>query len=212
MLADDYAVEKFTSDSGQRLLVTGDFVKLADDYAGGGTAGAVYRYLGGNGRVDLGAQDYGNAALWAKVGGEAGAAYRYLGTNATIDLGAVDYGDTSLWQKLAGAAGSVYQYMGTAATLDLGAQDYSDLGYWKPVPATQLIPQGYNVSGSDAMAIGGLVVVNDVRSDVAAYVKDTTVTADALSLAALETAVIRADADYTPFQNQTFNGFLTCLE
>jgi hypothetical protein len=79
VLADDYAVAKFTSDSGRRLLVKGDFVQLADDYAGGGTAGAVYRYLGENGRVDLGAQDYGDAALWAKVGGEPGAAYRYLG-------------------------------------------------------------------------------------------------------------------------------------
>ena len=52
----------------------------------------------------------------------------------------------------------------TGATLDLNAsQDYTDLAFWKPVPATELIPQGLNVDSSDATAVGGIVVLNDAR-------------------------------------------------
>ena len=85
--------------------------------------------------------------------------------------------------------------MGTLATLDLGAQDYTDLGFWKPVLATQLVPQGINVSDSDSMAIGGLVALNDVRSAVNAYVDTATVDAGSLTVRALELALIRATAD-----------------
>lgn len=45
-------------------LVTDDTVKLAAGYAGGGTPGAVYRYLGQPANVILGTQDYSNGAVW----------------------------------------------------------------------------------------------------------------------------------------------------
>ncbi|HIL70959.1 MAG TPA: LEPR-XLL domain-containing protein, partial [Verrucomicrobia bacterium] len=65
-----------------------------------------------------------------------------------------------------GTAGSIYEYMGFRAVEELSGVDYSDLDYWKEITATQIIPEGMNVSDSDSMAIGGLVVRNDVRSRV----------------------------------------------
>src|SRR6185503_2001064 len=74
-------------------------------------------------------------------------------------------------------------------------QNYGDLSLWKPVLGTNIVPQGNNVSASDAMALGGLVVRNDVRSDVDAYILNATVSGGSVSLTALEDAVMRATAD-----------------
>ena len=63
-----------------------------------------------------------------------------------------------------GNAGSVYEYLGTATTdTNLGGVDYTNLDFWKEVPETQLIPQGINLTDSDSIAIGGIVVLNDVQ-------------------------------------------------
>lgn len=94
-----------------------------------------------------------------------------------------------------GAPGTVYRYMGITATLDLSGTDYTDLGLWKPVPETNLVPQGYNLSGSSALALGGLVVMNDVRSDVDAFLDGAEVTAAAVTVTAVENATILAIAD-----------------
>ena len=130
-----------------------------------------------------------------RIGGEAGTAYRYKGTTGNLDLGSQDYSDTTKWTKLAGDAGSVYEYMGIAGPVNLSTQDYTNLGFWKPALGTDLVPQGNNISDSDAMALGGLVVRNDVRSDVGAYIKNATVTGGSVALTALEDAVLRATAD-----------------
>ncbi|MDZ4252170.1 MAG: hypothetical protein U1A72_06305, partial [Sulfuritalea sp.] len=195
-LAADYGVEDFTTDSGKRLLQAGDNVLVADGHdATKGVEGRVYQYLGTKGRIELGAQDYTDTSKWKLIGGEAGEAYRYIGTTASLDLGLQDYSDATKWKKLAGTPGAVYQYMGTTQALNLSSQDYTDLRFWKPVTETQLIPQGNNISDSNAMALGGLVVRNDVRSDVGAYIKNATVTGSGLAVTALEDAVIRAVAD-----------------
>ena len=199
-LADDYGAFRLTNGSGKRLLVTGDNVQVDDD--------AVYRYLGPNGRVDLADQNYGDTTRWALLGGDAGAVYEYLGPDADLDLSATDYADATLWRLVAGAPGTVYEYMGTTQTLDLGTQDYTDLGYWKPVPDTQLLPSGINVTESDSMAHGGILVLNDVRSDVQAYVRASQLTAAAVTVRALELAFIRASADssVTSSGGSTFTG------
>ena len=58
-LTDEYGAYRLTSKSGKRLLITGDNVLFEDGYGTNGVAEAVYRYLGANGRVDLGAEDFG---------------------------------------------------------------------------------------------------------------------------------------------------------
>ena len=194
-LADDYADARFTTASGKRVVVAGDDVELETDYANGGTPGKVYRYVGPSARLDLGEEDYTDTGLWVPVGGVAGGLYKYLGSEATLDLGLQDYSDAALWAPVGGDEGAVYEYLGTAQTVDLGAVDYTDLGFWKPVLATQLVPQGLNISPSDSMAIGGLVAYNDVRSAAKAYIDTASVSAGSLIVRALERAVIRATAD-----------------
>ncbi len=203
-LADNYGTSNLTSNAGNRLVVPGDQVQLATGYdPAKGTVGDVYVYIGSRARLDLSAQDYTDTALWHKVAGTGGDLYRYVGGAQTLDLGAQDYTDTSLWQPIGGVPGSVYEYMGTTqSNVDLNTQNYGDLGYWKVMPETQLIPQGYNVSAenpengnSNAMGLGGLIVVNDVRSYANAYIDHSTVNSKSLDVTALEQAVIRADVD-----------------
>ncbi|MBC5783456.1 LEPR-XLL domain-containing protein, partial [Ramlibacter sp. USB13] len=214
-VAGDYLDADYDSEYGNRALVAGDKVQVLDGYANGGEAGAVYVYTGAGGVRDLSAQDY-STGPWVKIGGEAGASYRYVGGAGTRDLGVQDYGDTALWRKIAGTSGSVYEYMGTAASgagLDLGVQDYSDQGFWKEVPETQYIPQGINFTQSGSVALGGMVVLNDVRASVRARIENAIVEAASLSVEAVENAVIRAKADNSTSSSggSTFTGQGTSL-
>jgi pimeloyl-ACP methyl ester carboxylesterase len=199
-LADDYATPNFTSDDGVRLLRAGDVVQLADDYQGAfGIPGGVYRYIGEGSRglrVDLSAEDYTDTNRWQAIGGTNGTVYQYIGSDEALDLGLQDYSDTTLWREIVGDAGDIYQYMGGNTVLDLTLADFSDLNLWKLEPVTQLIPTGQNLTDSDALTIGTIIVLNDVRSDVEAFVRDAIVTADTgIDILALENAVIRADTD-----------------
>ena len=197
LLDSRYGEARHTTASGIKLLAKDDLVLVDEGYEGGGDAGVAYKYAGPSGRVDLGGQDYSEAARWAPVGGSAESTYRYLGSAASLDLNSQDYSDTSLWAEIGGRAGSVYEYMGETDTLDLAAQVYTDLGYWKPVFETELFPQGFNITQSPSTTIGGLVVLNDVASHVLAYIDNATVTAANVLVVAVEQAVIRAGADST---------------
>ena len=75
-----------------------------------------------------------------------------------------------------GIAGHVYKYLGPGAgeLLDLNAQDYSNTDYWKEALATDLTPDGYNISDSDSSAAGISIVLNDVRSEVEASLSELT--------------------------------------
>ena len=96
-----------------------------------------------------------------------------------------------------GTVNGVYEYLGIDATVDLKTQDYRNLDVWKPVLGTELVPQGNNVSDSDAIAFGGMVVRNDVNSSATAQILNTTVNAGSVSVRAEENATIRATADAT---------------
>jgi hypothetical protein len=252
MLADGYDEGRFSNDSGNRLMLRGDTVRLEaasfevsgseqlvdidngmyvlesgdtyrflgasdtdvdlgdEDFTDStrwelikGDAGALYRYIGPGGRglrIDLGSEDYTDSSKWVRIGGDAGTVYEYLGSAADLDLNLQDYSDSTVWKKLAGAGG-IYYYMGTEATLDLNAVDYTDQGFWKQKLETTLIPQGNNIpsgdskTDSDAMAVGIVFAVNDVRSAVEAFINNATVETASLAIEALETAVIRASTE-----------------
>ena len=144
------------------------------------------------------------AAGYNTTKGDAGAVYRYVGANATLDLAGTDYKHSSDWVKIGGANGGDYEYMGTSTTgnqLDINNQDYTDLSFWKPVLGTNLIPQGLNISNSDASAIGLMLVFNDVRGGVLAYIEKAstgnTVSPTSVTVSAEETATIKATIDST---------------
>ncbi|MCA9062255.1 MAG: hypothetical protein KDA96_04330, partial [Planctomycetaceae bacterium] len=69
-----------------------------------------------------------------------------------------------------GTVGKIYKYMGTANTLNLTAQDYSNYGLWKQLDPVNILPPGLNVTGSDSLAFGGMIVRNDLKSDVDALI------------------------------------------
>ena len=82
------------------------------------------------------------------------------------------------------AAESVYRYKGADAEVDIGAQNYGNpSGAWvkiDPLDLSSFIPPGVNlnVTSSDATAIGGLLVANDVRGEVAAFIDNADVEVD----------------------------------
>ena len=55
-LDERYGIAHLSTASGIRLLTLGDLVMVEDGYENGGFDEVVYRYLGPNGRVDLGAR------------------------------------------------------------------------------------------------------------------------------------------------------------
>ncbi len=57
-LDERYGIAHLSTASGIRLLTLGDLVMVEDGYENGGFDEVVYRYLGANGRVDLGSEDY----------------------------------------------------------------------------------------------------------------------------------------------------------
>ncbi|MGH3743373.1 MAG: hypothetical protein ACRDTP_00750, partial [Mycobacteriales bacterium] len=198
-LGGGYAVPALTSNDGFRVLSRGDFVQTDDAWTGGGSPATTYEYIGPSQRLDLGNANYADTTQWAPVGGTPGATYTYVGpAGASQDLNAQDYTDTANWQQTGGAAGTVYEWMGPDnTTLDLATQNYTDLGYWKPVPQTQLLPTGFNVSQSNSAVAGGIAVVNYIDNSTEAYIASTNVKAGSLTIGSDDGAVIEATNDST---------------
>jgi hypothetical protein len=96
-----------------------------------------------------------------------------------------------------GHQNGVYIYMGVQDTIDLSQQDFTNKDYWKEIPETQLIPEGYNLTDSDSVAIGGMVVRNDVRTDVQSFINNAEIVAGYATITAHESAKIHATADST---------------
>ncbi|HSW23337.1 MAG TPA: hypothetical protein VLJ62_11265, partial [Burkholderiaceae bacterium] len=120
-----------------RAIRSNDFVRLQSGYTGGGTAGAIYRYVGANpasgATIDLHTQNYADTTKWSLVGGTNDAIYAYVGTAGAVNLKTQDYSDTTKWARIAGTAGNTYRYLGADATRNLGAQDYSSTALWERV-------------------------------------------------------------------------------
>ena len=101
--------------------------------------------------------DGGAAVLQQEINALTGADYRSSEGVRNIKL----------HQRVKAGDGKVYEYMGVDGDRDLSDEaQYADLALWKPVLGATLIPQGQNVTTSDSMALGGLVVFNDLRSAV----------------------------------------------
>src|SRR6202012_4255736 len=77
------------------------------------------------------------------------------------------------------------------------ALGYANLNWWYEEPYSQLLPSGYNIKTASAIAIGGIVVDNDVSGGAIAYINNSTVTAGALSVTANDNAAITANVNAT---------------
>ncbi|MCP4891449.1 MAG: hypothetical protein GY904_33260, partial [Planctomycetaceae bacterium] len=191
---DNYAVADYSTDGTTRRvnLSSGSFVEIGTDFttnttSGLGTAGQVYRFTGSDLdglSLNLGEENYNDSTRWAAVAGKASTIYKYIGSaDESRDLSTQDF-TSSDWLEIAGNAGSIYEYLGndgidpatgSTGTTDLSIADYTNLDFWKEVSETQTLPQGLNITGSDSIAVGGVVVYNDVRANAHATIDDATV-------------------------------------
>jgi hypothetical protein len=127
--------------------------------------------------------------------------------NAVVSSGKIDLAadesatiiafDSSDDHSAGGNENSIYTYMGSESQVDLTNADYTNLDFWKEDLATQLIPQGLNVSDSDSKAYGGMVVRNDVRSNVLSYIDKAILSTSALTVTSHQTATIKSTVDAT---------------
>ena len=79
-----------------------------------------------------------------------------------------------------GTSGDVYRYMGAQADVDLGTVDYDSDGDWvlqDAVDFQAIVPSfiNLNVSGSDSISVGGLIILNDVRGEALGFIDDADV-------------------------------------
>src|SRR5690606_29166526 len=70
-----------------------------------------------------------------------------------------------------------------------------NLNFWKEELATSLVPQNFNVTKSSSVAVGGMVVYNEVRGGAEAFIEDAAVQAAEVAVAATSSATISAIAD-----------------
>ncbi|MDP2084687.1 MAG: hypothetical protein Q8K20_05785, partial [Gemmobacter sp.] len=99
-----------------------------------------------------------------------------------------------------GDAGSIYVFMGAdalGAGMDINAQDYTNTDLWKLATESQLVPTGYNVTDSDSIGVGTMLVYNDLRSQVLAQIVNTPVTTTDgdITVTAVENATMNALVD-----------------
>ena len=113
--------------------------------ADGGDADTAIATSAGR-RVDLGAENFGETARWAKLGGEPGATYQYQGTAGTTTCADFDTRRLVPGRRGRRRGLPVDGPRRRPARLDLGTQNYLDLRFWKRVLATGLLPSGINVT------------------------------------------------------------------
>ncbi|MCH2143446.1 MAG: hypothetical protein MK077_10690, partial [Phycisphaerales bacterium] len=157
-----------------------------------GSSGSDYQYIGSGATIDLSRQDYTDSSKWQAISGDDGTVYEFIPGDTTIHPSIENYKDEARWKKIGasnstqvriaptythGSDGDIYRYIGGTQlpAANLGSIDYASDANWKKVTSSNAdyIPNLGNVTGSDSVGIGGLVVRNDVRSDVDAYIHNT---------------------------------------
>ena len=96
-----------------------------------------------------------------------------------------------------GEPGRTYQYMGTGDTIDLLTEDYNNLDIWKELVVTQISNDGMNLTNSNSVGLGGMVVRNQVKGAAEADIENAHVDAASVTVEAIEAAILRATADAT---------------
>ncbi|MEM9643120.1 MAG: LEPR-XLL domain-containing protein, partial [Pseudomonadota bacterium] len=102
-----------------------------------------------------------------------------------------------------GAPTTIYRYLGDtdggSASINLLDEDFTNLDLWQAVPETEFFPQGNNltVGGSDSLAIGALLVRNELFADSTARISNATVTSATgdVTVKATEAAAMTATTD-----------------
>jgi hypothetical protein len=121
--------------------------------------------------------------------------FDYLTTDGTQTLNFGDVVRIAATHDGTGKQGGYYRFMGVDGTeLDLAEADYEDFAYWYEQTATNHVPS-VNLSQSDSVAVGALIIRNDVRSRAQALLEGATINAGSLTVEALEASTVLAVND-----------------
>jgi len=170
-----FFAQTYSDYSGERLIHLGDRVRIGTNGYSIFDRPAVLRH-GDRVTID-----------WNIAGGIAGTTYEYVGENdlTQVRLDRQNFSDTTLWKAVSGTAGKIYVFKGLESErINLRTEDFTNDARWWEVDLDELVElaaiAGDAIEGSDAKgsAFGGLVVRNDLRSEVLATIKDVAVTAD----------------------------------
>ncbi|MGI9210888.1 MAG: hypothetical protein ACR2HF_00260, partial [Methylococcaceae bacterium] len=189
----NYVGITYTDRSGEQKLKIGDRVRVADaDYDS-------------NDRPELLTAGERVTLKDSIGGGVSGATYEYLGDDEEKPrLDQQDYADSSLWKRVRGQVGTTYMFVGDSGTANLANENFENTSRWFAMNVGALADVGYAIAGKigaadvGASAFGGLVVRNDVRSDVKSSVEDQDLTiAGDINITATDSARISAQDDST---------------
>ena len=180
----DYA---FTQQSGTQPVKFGDLVR-ADD-------GTVYRYMGVDATLDLGAQDYADYGRWKALepanlitDAVAYAALNAIGTALGVD-------------DLAGTADAYFGLVDTNYVKSVVSASISHVALTAGGDVTVSATEAASISASDDSYVatwagkGGLIVTNVVVADATASVTDGSLAGAAIAVTASTTATIDATVD-----------------
>lgn len=124
----------YNTGSGTQTIRQNETVLVNSGYTGGGTPGAVYKFVGTS-SLNLGTQNYTDTTLWEPVAGARSSTYRSTGTRV---MKAGDTVTVTAGYTAGGTVGKVYRFIGNAATLNLSSQDYRNRDNWIQVPLATL--------------------------------------------------------------------------
>ncbi|KPA19603.1 hypothetical protein MHK_000177, partial [Candidatus Magnetomorum sp. HK-1] len=185
----DLLEANFLSEDGSQKLEYGDKVRLSDDYANGGDAGSVYKFMGGEKTVDLSNTDYSDLDYWQIVKGTnlIPEGYNISDSDSTAIGGMVVRNDVR-----AGVESFVDHTTVTSDSLSITAIENATI---KATADSVVSSSGGSAYGSGtSLAVNGIIATNLILSKSNAYIIDsdiTTTTGD-LTLDAQNTSIIEA--------------------
>ncbi|MGN7612778.1 beta strand repeat-containing protein, partial [Magnetococcales bacterium HHB-1] len=93
-----------------------------------------------------------------------------------------------------GEGGAVYKFMGKSKSVDLSSANYENEGWWIRENPTDFVPE-LNITSSSSYALGGIIIRNDLRSQVTAKIDHSKINSGSLNLKADEKTILKAITD-----------------
>ncbi|MBC5786410.1 hypothetical protein H8N03_25985, partial [Ramlibacter sp. USB13] len=168
----DFVPADFSSDEGERTIHFGDKVRLANDYANGGTAGGVYEYMGTTQLLDLGEQDYADLGYWKEW---QGTQLIPDGLNFTNSDSVAGGGVVVLNDLRSSVEASMTNVIVTAANVALSALESATVLAVADSSVESSGGSSFTGQGT-SLAVNATIATNTILSEAAAFIEDSDVT------------------------------------
>ena len=172
----------FTTAGGTQTVAYGDVILVAEDFAGSGTLGGFYQYVGDGAAIDLSAADY-LGDDWEPAG---------------IDLRVQDYSDTTVWRQVnlaeSPARTRAYAENSTiSASGDLSIAADAEQRIDAVVATASVAIAGGGQTGVGISA-GGVFAENRISSDIDSFTSGGGISAGSITITADDSSGIFAVA------------------